>query len=100
MLSSTASPRQRSAVSVAFASAARVLFTTLLFVAGGMAVGLFFGIIGTILYGTMRGASIDMTNAYRHVAIPLAGICGCVAVVGSIIQELRARRGARRSRST
>ncbi len=69
----------------------RVLFATLLFTAGGMAVGLFLGILGTVIYGMMRGGHIDMTNAYRHVAIPVAILAGSVALIGSAILEVRAR---------
>lgn len=70
----------------------RVLFTTLLFTAGGMGVGLLLGILGTALYGMIRGGSIDMSNAYRHVAIPVAILSGSVALVGSVVLEVRARR--------
>ena len=66
------SARRRSKFSVAFTSAARVLFTTLLFAAGGMGAGLFLGIVGTVIYGMISGNKIDMANAYKHVAIPIA----------------------------
>ena len=65
-------PARRSKLSIAFTSTMRVLFTTLLFTAGGMGAGLFLGIVGTIVYGMIRGSQIDMTNAYKHVAIPVA----------------------------
>jgi hypothetical protein len=48
--------RLRSKFSIAFTSAVRVLFTTLLFTAGGMGAGLFLGIVGTVLYGMMSGS--------------------------------------------
>jgi len=81
----------RSKLSLVFTSTVRVLFATLLFTAGGMAVGLFLGILGTVIYGMIRGGHIDMTNAYRHVAIPVAILAGSVALVGSAILEVRAR---------
>jgi hypothetical protein len=56
-----------------------------------MAVGLFCGIVGTIIYGMIKGGQIDMTNAYRHVAIPVALLAGSVALVGSAYVEVRAR---------
>ncbi len=84
-------PRRRSKLSIAFASTIRVLFATLLFTAGGMGAGLFLGIIGTVLYGIISGSKIDMTNAYKHVAIPVAILAGSVALVGSAILEVRAR---------
>ncbi len=84
-------PRRRSKLSPIFTSTVRVLFATLLFTAGGMGVGLFLGIIGTVIYGMIRGGHIDMTNAYKHVAIPVAILAGSVALIGSAILEVRAR---------
>jgi hypothetical protein len=85
-------PKRRSKLSIAFTSSVRVLFTTLLFTAGGMGAGLFLGILGTVVYGMIRGSHIDMTNAYRHVAIPSAILTGSVALIGSAVLEVRARR--------
>ena len=72
--------QQRSKASVVFTSTIRVLFTTLLFTAGGMGAGLFLGIVGTLAYGMISGSKIDMTNAYRHVAIPVAIWPGSIAL--------------------
>ncbi len=83
---------QRSKLSVFFGSAIRVLFTTLLFTAGGMGAGLFLGIIGTITYGIIRGGSIDMTNAYKHVAIPVAITLGAAGLITALMLEVRTRR--------
>jgi uncharacterized membrane protein len=69
----------------------RVLFATMLFTAGGMAVGLFCGIVGTVVYGMINGGQIDMTNAYRHIAIPIALLCGSVALIVSTVIEVRSR---------
>jgi len=85
-------PARRTKLSVAFTSTIRVVFTTLLFTAGGMAAGLFLGIVGTVLYGIISGSKIDMTNAYKHVAIPIAILIGAVALVGSAVLEVRSRR--------
>jgi hypothetical protein len=84
--------QRRSKLSIAFTSTVRVLFTTLLFTAAGMGAGLFLGILGTAIYGMISGSHIDMTNAYKHVAIPLAILSGSVALVGSAVLEVRARR--------
>ena len=83
---------QRSKLSLFFTSTVRVLFTALLFTAGGMGLGLFLGIIGTIVYGIIRGGQIDMTNAYKHVAIPVAFTLGAVALCGALVLEVRSRR--------
>jgi len=87
-----ASRPRRSTVSVLFTSAVRVLFTTLIFGAGGMGLGLLLGIVGMITYGFVAGVQPDMRNAYRHVAIPLAIAIGCVAFLGALVLEVRARR--------
>jgi hypothetical protein len=90
--SSIAAHPLRSKLSIALTSTVRVLFTTLLFTAGGMGAGLFFGIVGTIVYGMMKGSNIDMTNAYRHVAIPVAVTLGAAAFAGALVMEVRSRR--------
>ena len=93
MPSSVTSPRkQRSKVSIVFTSTVRVLFTTLLFTAAGMGAGLFLGIVGTIVYGIIKGSNVDMSNAYKHVAIPVAITLGAAAFVGALLLEVRARR--------
>ena len=69
-----------------------MLFTTLLFTAAGMGAGLFLGIVGTIIYGMMKGGNIDMTNAYRHVAIPVAITLGAAALIGALVLEVRSQR--------
>jgi hypothetical protein len=84
-------PAQRSRISIVFTSTMRVLFTTLLFTAGGMGAGLFLGILGTVLYGLIRGRNVDMSGAYRHIAIPVAILVGSIALIGAIVMEVRAR---------
>jgi hypothetical protein len=79
-------------LSIAFTATVRVLFTTLLFTAAGMGAGLFCGIVGTVIYGILRGAQVDMSNAYKHVAIPVAIVIGSAAFLGALILEVRAHR--------
>jgi hypothetical protein len=95
MSSAAMVPTRRSKLSIAFTSTMRVLFTTLLFTAGGMGAGLFLGILGTAIYGMISGNKIDMANAYKHVAIPVAILAGSVALIGSAVLEVRARRTSR-----
>jgi amino acid transporter len=83
---------QRSKISIFFTSTVRVLFTTLIFTAGAMGLGLLVGIIGMVTYGLVAGVQPDMRNAYRHVAIPLAITIGCIALIGALYLEVRARR--------
>jgi hypothetical protein len=82
---------RRTKLSIVFTSTVRVLFTTLLFTAAGMGAGLFLGILGMVVYGMISGNKIDMANAYKHVAIPVAIVAGSVALIGSAILEVRAR---------
>ena|SRR5579885_1550178 len=89
---SAAIPARRSKFSIAFTSSVRVLFTTLLFTAGGMGAGLFLGIIGNVLYGMLHGGHVDMSNAYKHVAVPVAMLMGAIALIGSVVLEVRSRR--------
>jgi hypothetical protein len=88
---SAAMPTRRTKLSIAFTSTMRVLFTTFLFTAAGMGAGLFLGILGTVLYGLVRDHSVDMADAYRHVAIPVAILVGSIALIGSAVLEVRAR---------
>ena len=92
MAVSTLPVARPSVLSVVFVSVVRVLFATLLFTAGGMGVGLFLGILGTIAWGMIHGGRIDMRNAYLHVAIPCAILAGATALVGVTYLEIRARR--------
>jgi len=87
-----ASHKQRSTISVFFISTVRVLFITLLFTAAGMGAGLFCGIVGTVIYGIIKGTAVDMTNAYKHVAIPAAILAGSIGLIGAVVLEIRARR--------
>ncbi len=91
-VSTFAAAKHPSTFSVLIASVARVLFATLLFTAAGMGLGLLLGILGTAAWGRMHGGNIDMTIAYRQVAIPFAITLGCVAFLGASYLEVRARR--------
>ena len=84
-------PARRSRISIIFTSTMRVLFSALLFTAAGMGAGLFLGILGTVIFGLLRGHNVDMTVAYRHIAIPIAIVAGTVALLGAIVLEVRAR---------
>ena len=93
MVTSAMSPaRKRSKILTAVIATVRVLFTTLLFTAGGMGLGLLLGIIGMVLFGLITGTDVDMRNAYRHFAIPVAAVLGTVAFMGAILLEVRHRR--------
>jgi hypothetical protein len=40
----------------------------------------------------ISGNKIDMANAYKHVAIPVAILLGSVGLIGSAVLEVRSRR--------
>ena len=92
MQASIAAEKRPSTISVFVTSTVRVLFTTLLFTAGGMGLGLLLGIMGMVAHGLIAGVQPDMRNAYRHFAIPLALTIGCIAFIGALVLEFRARR--------
>ncbi len=54
----------------------RTFLLTLLFAMLGMGVGLFLGIIITLIGAGIHHTSPDMTMAYRHFAVPVAIISG------------------------
>ncbi len=81
-----------SAFAIVLSSVMRVLFATLLFTAGGMGIGLLLGIFGTAAWGMMHGGNIDMSLAYRRIAIPFAITVGSIAFIGASYLEVRARR--------
>jgi uncharacterized BrkB/YihY/UPF0761 family membrane protein len=64
--------RQKSKIQRLLEGVVRVLLVTAIFTLLGFAVGLFCGIVGSILFGLIRGVHPDMTLAYKFVALPLA----------------------------
>ena len=87
--------KKRNKVSLAFTSIVRVLFTALLFTAGGMGLGLFLGIIVMTAYALFHGGLVDMTHAYKHVAFPTALAMGAVGACVAIVLEVRSWRTTR-----
>jgi len=87
-----ATARQPGLIAAFVTSTVRVFFTTLIFTAGGMGLGLLLGILGLVVYGLIAHVQPDMRNAYLHFAIPLAITVGSLAFIGAILLEVRARR--------
>ncbi len=67
----------------------RTLVVTLLCTMAGMGLGLFFGIIGTAILNAVRHGGVDMSNAYRHVAIPVAITAGSCAFLFQVLAGIR-----------
>jgi hypothetical protein len=67
----------------------RVLLLTFIGTLIAFAVSLFVGIFGVMIVSAMHGIHPQMTNAYRHIALPVAGISGCVIFVATSLTEIR-----------
>ena len=80
---------QQSQMSRFFSAVVRTLFVTLLFTLIGMGAGLFAGIIGVVVLAFVKDVHPDMQTAYLRVAIPTAIVCGTIALVYSVVQEIR-----------
>ena len=73
----------------------RVLVATFVVTLLSFAASLFLGILGVILAAWIRGAHPNMTIAYRHVALPIAGIVAAIVLVSASFMEARHYRQAR-----
>jgi len=58
------------------------------------AVSLLFAILGTVILAAMRGVPPDMRVAYRHIALPIALVAGCIIFVVVLVMEIRHYRQA------
>ena len=58
-------------------------------------VTLLFAILGTVILAAMRGVPPDMRVAYRHIALPIALVAGCVIFVVALVTEIRHYRQAK-----
>jgi uncharacterized membrane protein YfcA len=70
----------------------RVLLVTFIVTLLSFAVSLLLGIGGTVLAARLRGGQPDMTFAYRHVAVPAAGMVAAIVFVSASFMELRHHR--------
>jgi hypothetical protein len=78
-----------------YAIPVRVLLVTFIGTLISFAVTLFLGIIGTGAISSLRGVHADMTVAYRHIALPAAGVAGSIIFVLALIMEIRHYRQAK-----
>jgi uncharacterized BrkB/YihY/UPF0761 family membrane protein len=67
----------------------RICFVTLLLTGVGMGVGLFVGILTTVIGGAFTHHAIDLTRAYRVFAIPSAVVFGSCTLVFQVVKSLR-----------
>jgi uncharacterized membrane protein YvlD (DUF360 family) len=84
--------RKKSKIQIVFEIAVRVVLITLVFTLLAFAVGLFCGIITTILYGAIRHIHPDMSWAYKFVAAPFGAIGLVVTFLLMLVNEIRRAR--------
>ncbi len=77
----------------------RTVLLTILFAALGMGVGLLVGIVATIVVAAVHHVQPDMTNAYRHAAIPLALVSGSCAFAWNVFRGVKDAGSARKGKS-
>ena len=73
----------------------RVLLVTFLMTLLSFSISLLLGILGVVAGAKARGASPNLTVAYRLIALPAAGVVGGVVLVSAIVLEVRHYRQAK-----
>jgi hypothetical protein len=73
----------------------RVLLLTFLFALLAFAVGLLLGIIAIVVRSRIGGAHPNLTLAYRHIALPVAGAMAGVVMITASVLEIRRYRQAK-----
>jgi len=81
--------RKKSKIRLVFGIAVRVVLMTIIFTLLAFAIGLFCGIITSVLYGAIRHIHPDMTWAYKFVAAPFGAIALLVTFFMMLINEIR-----------
>lgn len=77
----------------------RLVLLTVLWTGLGMGVGLFCGILGTLILGAVRHVTPDMSLAYRHVSIPVAVCSGSGAFLWNLVRTWQSGVQKRRAQS-
>ncbi len=67
----------------------RVLLVTFIVTLLSFAVSLLLGIGGVVLAARLRGVQPNMAIAYRHIAVPAAGMVAAIVFVSAVFMELR-----------
>ncbi len=73
----------------------RVFLVTFLMTLLSFAISLLLGILGVVAGARARGATPNLTVAYRLIALPAAGVVAAVVLVSSIVLEVRHYRQAK-----
>jgi hypothetical protein len=77
------------------ASVFRIVGLTFLITLLAFAVGLFVGVVVLAVANIARGGGINMTAAYRHIALPVAGVAFAAGFVTALLSEIRWYRRSR-----
>jgi hypothetical protein len=72
-----------------YAIPVRVGLVTFLVTLLCFAVSLLLSILGTVILAALRGVHPDMRIAYRHIALPIAIVAGCIIFVLALGMEIR-----------
>lgn len=67
----------------------RVVLMTALFTLLAFAVSLLLSILGTVVYSQVVHVAPNLPYAYRHIAFPFAISAGAIALVLSLVMEIR-----------
>lgn len=72
-----------------YAIPVRVLTVAFLLTLFSFAVSLLLSILGVVIAAKVHGVHPDMRIAYRNIALPVAMVAGSIALVLSIVMEIR-----------
>ena len=68
---------------------ARILLVTFLVTLLSFAVSLLLGILGLVIAARLHGTQLNLTTAYRYIALPAAGILGVIVLITTSVIEIR-----------
>jgi hypothetical protein len=72
-----------------YAIPVRVVLVTFIGTLLSFAVSLFLSIVGIVIVSLVRGVHPEMAMAYRHIALPVALVAGCIIFVSAFAMEIR-----------
>jgi hypothetical protein len=67
----------------------RVFLVTFLVTLLSFAVSLLLGILGLVIAARLQGAQLNLTTAYRHIALPFAAVVGVIVLITASVMEIR-----------
>ena len=78
-----------------YAIPVRVALVTFIGTLLSFSISLLFAIFGTVILAALHRVHPDMRIAYRHIALPMGLIAGCIIFVLTLVMEIRHYRQAR-----